>query len=71
VLEHAGIYGTDGEARAVYFCGAGAGNWPAIASRMRHDFARAPMLKAADTFELKAQESREREIVHAIRGWAN
>ena len=33
---------------------------------MRGDFARAPMLKAADTFELKAQESREREIVHGI-----
>ena len=38
----------------------------AIASRMRGDFAREHMLKAADTFELKAQESREREIVHGI-----
>ena len=38
----------------------------AIASRMRGDFARERMLKAADTFELKAQESREREIVHGI-----
>ena len=33
---------------------------------MRGDFARAPMLKAADTFDLKAQESKEREIVHGI-----
>jgi hypothetical protein len=38
----------------------------AIASRMRHDFAREHMLKAADTFDLKALESREREIVHGI-----
>ena len=38
----------------------------AIASRMRGDFAREHMLKAADTFELKALESREREIVHGI-----
>jgi hypothetical protein len=38
----------------------------AIASRMRGDFAREHMLKAADTFELKAEESKEREIVHGI-----
>ena len=38
----------------------------AIARRMRHDFAREHMLKAANTFELKALESKEREIVHGI-----
>jgi hypothetical protein len=38
----------------------------AIASRMRGDFAREHMLKAADTFELKAEESKEREIAHGI-----
>jgi hypothetical protein len=33
---------------------------------MRGDFAREHMLKAADTFELKAEESKEREIAHGI-----
>jgi hypothetical protein len=38
----------------------------AIADRMRNEFAREHMLKAADSFELEAQESREREIAHGI-----
>jgi hypothetical protein len=38
----------------------------AIAGRMQDDFAREHMLKAADTFELEAEESKEREIVHGI-----
>jgi hypothetical protein len=33
---------------------------------VRDDFARAANSKAADTFELKALESKEREIVHGI-----
>jgi hypothetical protein len=38
-----------------------------IAGRMRQDFAREHMLKAADAFERNAEESREREIARGIR----
>ena len=38
-----------------------------IAGRMRQDFAREHMLKAADAFERNAEDSREREIAGGIR----
>ncbi len=38
-----------------------------IAGRMRQDFAREHMLKAADAFERNAAESKEREIARGIR----
>jgi hypothetical protein len=37
-----------------------------IATRMQQDFAREHMLKAADTFERNADETKEREISRGI-----
>ena len=37
-----------------------------IASRMRQDFAREHMLKAAENFERNARDTREREIARGI-----